>query len=131
MDDRFDVYYEVCDVAHKWKGVGKVLRLHPDLLQRIEADHPHVKVCLLGVLIEWLNQTYDTSRFGQPSWQLLVAAVAHPAGGNNRVLSERIAARHNGNASYNYRALASVLILFTKCMYTIIAWFLMQHLLLL
>ena len=83
-------------MAHNWRGVGKALRLHPDLLKRIEADHSDVKSRLEGVLIEWLQKAYDTTRFGQPSWQLLVAAVAHPAGGNNHALAEQIAGRHNG-----------------------------------
>ena len=83
-------------MAHNWRGVGKALRLHPDLLKGIEADYSDVKSRLEGVLIEWLKKAYDTTRFGQPSWQLLVSAVAHPAGGNDRALAEEIARRHNG-----------------------------------
>ena len=83
-------------MAHNWRGVGRALRLHPDLLNRIEADYSDVKSRLERVVTEWLKKSYDTNRFGQPSWQLLVAAVAHPAGGNNRALAEQIAGRHNG-----------------------------------
>ena len=83
-------------MAHNWRGVGRALRLHPDLLNRIGADHSDVKSCLEAVLSEWLKKAYDTTRFGQPSWQLLVAAVAHPAGGSDRALAEVIAGRHNG-----------------------------------
>ena len=83
-------------MAHNWRGVGRALRLHPDLLNRIGADHSDVKSRLEGVLTEWLKKAYDTTRFGQPSWQLLVAAVAHPAGGNDRALAEEIATRHSG-----------------------------------
>ena len=72
------------------------LRLHPDLLNRIEANTTSVESRLEKVLTEWLQKAYDTTRFGQPSWQLLVAAVAHPAGGNNHALAEQIAGRHNG-----------------------------------
>ena len=94
--DLFDVYTELLNVAHNWRGVGIALRLHPDLLNRIEADHSNVKTRLEKVLTEWLQKAYDTTRFGQPSWQLLVTAVAHPAGGNNHALAEQIAGRHNG-----------------------------------
>ena len=83
-------------MAHNWRGVGKALRLHPDLLKRIEADNSDVRSRLEEVLTEWLQKAYDTTRFGQPSWQVLVEAVAHPAGGNNRALAEHIAGRHNG-----------------------------------
>ena len=84
-------------MAHNWKGVGEALRLHPDLLNRIQADHPtNVTECLSAVLTEWLKKAYNTSRFGPPSWKLLVAAVANPAGGNDRALAERIAQKYNG-----------------------------------
>ena len=83
-------------MAHNWKGVGEALRLNPALLKTIQADHPDVRSRLDEVLTEWLNKAYDTTRFGLPSWKLLVAAVAHPAGGNDRALAERIAGKYNG-----------------------------------
>ena len=42
------------------------------------------------------EEGYNTTRFGVPSWKLLVAAVAHPAGGNNRALAEQIAKKYCG-----------------------------------
>ena len=96
INDLFDVYTELLNVAHNWRGVGRALRLHPDLLNRIGADHSDVTSCLEGVLTEWLKREYDTTRFGLPSWELLVAAVAHPAGGKNHALAEQIADKHNG-----------------------------------
>ena len=96
ISDLFDVHYELLNVAYNWRGVGNALRLHPDLLKGIEADHSDVKRRLERVLTEWLKKAYNTTRFGPPSWQLLVAAVAHPAGGNDRALAEEIAKRHNG-----------------------------------
>ena len=47
-------------------------------------------------MTEWLNQTYETDRFGLPSWKLLVDAVAHRRGGNNPALARQIATKHNG-----------------------------------
>ena len=32
---------------------------------------------------------YNTAGFWDPSWKLLVEAVAHPAGGNDRALAKR------------------------------------------
>ena len=85
-------------MARNWRGIGLALRLSPDLLNRIEADYSRADVdyCLEGILAEWLKRTYDTTRFGLPSWKQLVAAVAHPAGGSDRALAEQIAERHNG-----------------------------------
>ena len=97
IDNLIDVKCELLNVAHKWKGVGEALRLHPDLLNNIQADHPtNVTECLSAVLTEWLKKNYDTSRFGPPSWKLLVAAVANPAGGNDHALAEQIAQKYNG-----------------------------------
>ena len=102
INDLFDVHYELLNVSHNWRGVGGALRLHPDLLNRIGADHFDVKSRLNGVLTEWLKKAYDTSRFGQPSWEVLVVAVAHPAGGNDCALAEAIARRHNGKGMPKY-----------------------------
>ena len=88
-------------MAYKWKDIGLALRLHPDILETIEADCHNSKRCLHKVLTEWLKKSYDTVRFGQPSWELLVKAVAHPAGGNDRALAERMAGRHNGKCNGN------------------------------
>ena len=97
IDDLIDVKCELLNVAHNWKGVGEALRLHPDLLNRIQANHPtNVLECLSAVLTEWLKKAYNISRFGPPSWKLLVAAVANPAGGNDRALAEQIALKHSG-----------------------------------
>ena len=96
IDDLFDVQCELLNVAHNWKGVGKALRLHPDLLSRIQANHSNVEDCLAVVLTEWLKKSYNYTRFGPPSWKLLVAAVAHPVGGNDRALAEKIAQKYNG-----------------------------------
>ena len=96
VSDLFDVHYQLLNVAHNWRGVGKALRLHPDLLNRIESNRSDCAARLEEVLTEWLKKAYDTARFGAPSWHLLVAAVAHPAGGKDRALAEKIAARHNG-----------------------------------
>ena len=96
VSDLFEVYTELLNVAHNWRAVGRALRLHPDLLNRIEASTTDVERCLERVLSEWLKREYDTKRFGLPSWQLLVAAVAHPAGGKDHALAGQIAERHNG-----------------------------------
>ena len=51
---------------------------------------------LSDVLEEWLKKSYDTESFGDPSWKLLVDAVAHPVGGKDRALAMEIAAKYDG-----------------------------------
>ena len=80
----------------KWKSIGKALRLKPSELESIAADCKDVKSSMDKVLTKWLNQSYNVCRFGPPSWKLLVAAVAHPNGGDNHALAEWIAQKYNG-----------------------------------
>ena len=108
IDDLFDIKQELLDVASNWKGVGEALRLRAGLLETIESDCKDAKSSLAKVLSEWLNQNYNTDRFGPPSWKLLVAAVAHPAGGNNRALAEKIAQKYNGKDVHTCIALCEV-----------------------
>ena len=96
IKDLFSVCSELVGVAHKWKKVGLALRLDPNLLRRIEAKKNDVEDNLSDVLEEWLKKSYDTESFGDPSWKLLVDAVAHPFGGEDRALPMEIAAKYNG-----------------------------------
>ncbi|CAI8022085.1 hypothetical protein GBAR_LOCUS12998 [Geodia barretti] len=98
IKDLFTVCSELVGVAHKWKKVGLALRLDPDLLDRIEAEKNDVEDNLSDTLKEWLKKSYDTESFGDPSWKLLVDAVAHPVGGKDRALAMEIAAKYNAPA---------------------------------
>ena len=39
-------------------------------------------------------RNYDVHKFGEPTWQQLVEAVGHPAGGANMAHARKIARRH-------------------------------------
>ena len=84
-------------MAHRWKHIGLALRLDPDQLSTIEFDHRTVCYCFTEVLRLWLQMAYNFERFGEPSWTLLVEAVGHPAGGNDRALAEKIAEKYGGS----------------------------------
>ena len=96
IDDLFEVNSELLPVASRWKNMGLALKLKPYVLNMIEKNHTDVESRLLDVLTEWLNKAYNTTRFGDPSWKLLVEAVTHSAGGNNRALAVTLAKKHNG-----------------------------------
>ena len=85
---------EALPVAARWKGFGLAMGLRSDTLDRIEGDYRKVDDCLQALLDEWLK--LENTLRGPPSWQLLVDAVASPAGGNNQALAQQIARRHNG-----------------------------------
>ena len=84
-------------VAHRWRSIGLALKLDPNLLDRIRAQRNiSVDENLSDTLKEWLQKSYNMTHFGDPSWKLLVEAVAHPAGGNNPALVQDIAVEYNG-----------------------------------
>ena len=82
---------ELEPVTERWKHIGLALRLDPSELKKIERENrDNLEDCLTEVLTLWLKKAYNTERFGEPSWELLARAVAHPAGGNNPALAQEI-----------------------------------------
>ena len=81
-------------MAPKWRPLGLALRLKPAQLDTISSkNHTDPSECLRDMLLAWLQQRYDTTKFGQPSWRLLCQAIHKPAGGNNPGLARKIAGR--------------------------------------
>ena len=93
-DDLFDVQSELTPVAANWKNVGIALRLKHDSLESIQVSGRNPRDCLCSMVIEWLKRNYNVRKFGEPTWQKLVEAVAHPAGGSNMALATEMAKRH-------------------------------------
>ena len=94
-DDHFDVQSELVQVAAKWRSIGIALRLKSKILDGIQAENRNdVTACLTLMVTEWLSRNYNVKRFGEPTWQRLVEAVGHMAGGANMALAKEIAWRH-------------------------------------
>ena len=90
-DDCDDVVEAVIDMAAKWKSLGLALRIRHAELNTISATHHNDPVkCLRDMLYAWLQEHYDTTTYGQPTWKLLCKAVHKPVGGNNPVLAKKI-----------------------------------------
>ena len=96
--DLYDVVQVCWLVASKWRNIGLVLGLNYSQLRRIEKESGSIEDCLIGMLTLWLQKNYNTEKYGEPSWELLAAAVADPAGGNNPALAKDIIHGHGGNA---------------------------------
>ena len=108
LDDLFDVQSELNPVASKWKSMGLALRLKPDILETIEAAKTgNPTACLIATIKEWLNSNYNVKKFGEPTWQHLVKAVSHPAGGANVALATKIAENHKARGMYSGYAFVS------------------------
>ncbi len=86
---------EVKDLAVRFIQLGKALRIPKadmDIIQSTHKDEP--KAGLYAVIEAWLLQSQDCSKYGLPTWRVLVKAVAHPYGGSNCALARKIAANH-------------------------------------
>ena len=90
IDDLFDITTELCDVADRWKFIGLGLRLRNPDLNKIATEGRPVTDCFTDMLELWLNQNYNVTKYGEPSWQMLENAVRAPAGGNNSAIADQI-----------------------------------------
>ena len=90
----FDVLCELTPVSAKWHNIGIALRVNADFLEGIHKRGGDPTSCLTSVVEEWLRKNYNEKRFGEPTWQWLVEAVGHPAGGANMAQAREIAKRH-------------------------------------
>ena len=95
-DDLFDVMVELTSVTARWKQIGLTLRLDPTKLDVIYTDNKNAEDCLCEVLSLWLKGVYNTKKYGEPSWKMLVEAVRHPIGGKNPALAKEIAKKYGG-----------------------------------
>ena len=94
IDDLFEVISELEPATSKWKKIGLALRLRPDQLNVIETEQKTADWSLTEVLTLWLRKSYNTERFGGPSWEQLVQVVSHRSGANDPALAEKIANKH-------------------------------------
>ena len=96
--DLLDILEEMMSVVAKWEEIGRGFGIDPGRLEEIQSNNPgDCKKCLSGVLTCWLRRNYDVSRFGEPTWQIVVKVVARPVAGDNCALALDIAGRHSGS----------------------------------
>ena len=92
-DYLFDVLVALKDCKALWEDIGTALHITVGKLEEIKAaHHSDPNKCLRATMSEWLKKNYNTVRFGDPSWRLLVEAV----GQFNKGVAERIARDHPG-----------------------------------
>ena len=95
-DDLYYVMEQVMDIAARWRPLGEALGLRPADLDTISSrHHTDPTECLRDVILSWLRNCYDTTRFGRPSWRVLCQAIYRRAGGNNPDLARMIAGSIN------------------------------------
>ena len=69
------------------------LHLKSSKISEIKMSHPgDLSGCLRDTVQEWLKKNYNTSKFGDPSWRMIVEAVSD----FNQDVARKIAAKHPG-----------------------------------
>ena len=95
-DDHFAVKSALISVASRWKHIGSALGLHQDVLNTIQQTFgTDYSEAVSQIVSKWLAQSYNVEKFGRPSWDRLVEAVAHEAGGADRHKADEIARIHS------------------------------------
>ncbi len=97
IDDKVDVVNALTVVHSRYYEIGT--QLHLNDLKEIRTRSTTDTIAMCEVIEEWLNGNYNTKKFGVPTWKKLVEVVAHPNGGKNTFLAEKIASEHRKNAS--------------------------------
>ena len=91
---------EIVRVKANYKAFGMILGLGYAQLENIQKTPLciiDIGTALTEVVLAWLQQKYNTARFGLPTWRKLVEAVDSEAGGNDHTLAKEIAAHHPGS----------------------------------
>ena len=97
-EDALDVKCSIVKLAARFYSLGCALGLPASTLETIKSNNPgDSEKALEQVISTWLAQNFNTE---PPSWRTLVKAVAHPAGGNARLLAKEMAEDHPGRCIY-------------------------------
>ena len=92
-DDFRDICRELVSIKANYYQLGVELGLPAGELDAIRKDCT-VDQAFNEVILRWLRQQYNITRFGRPTWKRLIEAVESPIGGNNPALAVEIAASH-------------------------------------
>ena len=86
---------ELSSLSNCYYDIGLGLRLSISELESIESSYKdNPRRALTKVVTAWLQEHYDTEKFGPPTWKMLVKAVDSPAGGGDHTLAQKIASNH-------------------------------------
>ena len=82
-------------MKNKWKPIGSALGILQTDLSAIKLQcGSDLSEALDQMVSKWLTQGYDVGKFGGPSWERLIRAVAHHAGGADRAKAKEIQREH-------------------------------------
>ena len=93
-DDWNIVIRECHSLSAKWQQLCGYLGLPIGLIDSIKGNYPNDNsACWSEALKRWIQQNYNTVRFGLPSWRTLLEAIAR----ENRLLFKTLADNHQAS----------------------------------
>ena len=97
VDDLLRIMREVTSRRSSYYALGRGLGLPVSDLESIRRQYESIDLdqALNEVLLKWLRQHHNTEDLGNPTWQMLVRAIADPGGLNDCALAREIASRHS------------------------------------
>ena len=98
-NDINEVMDELKNVLARYEGIGGRLNIPNGRLEEIREQHLIPAKAMRRVIVEWVKRNYPNSSSNPPTWKVLVDAVEHPLGGNDRAEAEEIASRHKASES--------------------------------
>ena len=97
-DDWNIVMRECSTLAAKWQQLGGYLGLRIGLIDSIKGNYPNDNsACWSEALKHWIQQNYNTARFGLPSWRTLLEAIAR----ENRLLFNTLEKKYQASGKLN------------------------------
>ena len=84
---------ECSSLSAKWEQISGFLGLSVSLIDSVKENHPRDNTsCWNDTLKHWIKQNYNTAKFGEPSWKVLLGAIAKV----DKLKFKRLAAKHQG-----------------------------------
>ncbi len=76
---------------------GNIDEIYGDKTKIRKSCGQDIDQAFTDVLLAWLRQRYNVTKYGPPTWHMLMGAVDSPAGGNNHALALTISHNHTTN----------------------------------
>ena len=93
IEDWNTVAIECSSLASKWMSLGAYLGCSLKLIDQTKNEYRNdSQSCWNDLLSHWIQQDYDTKRFGAPSWRSLLKAIALV----DELQFKKLASRHQG-----------------------------------
>ncbi len=95
-EDANIIFKAIGKKAAKYAEIGRNFGLAPSIIETIKENHPgDNSKALQDVILTWIRQDFNTTRFGVPSWRKVVEVISD----FDKLLAKKIAVDHFVNTT--------------------------------